>query len=109
MAVPATLQRAHWSNATVLTGDAVHEVSALKREVDGDILVYASYQLNRTLIEHDLVDELRLMIFPVVVGSGQRLFGQTSGAKPMRLLHARTVGDGIAFLTYQFARNTGVA
>ena len=87
----------------------MHEVSALKREVDGDILVYASYQLNRTLIEHDLVDELRLMIFPVVVGSGQRLFGQTSGAKPMRLLHARTVGDGIAFLTYQFARNTGVA
>jgi dihydrofolate reductase len=102
--VSATAQRAQWSNATVLKGDVVHEVSALKRDVDGDILVYASYELARALIEHDLADELRLMVFPVVVGDGERLFGETSAAKPMRLVESRTVGAGVAFLTYQFVR-----
>ena len=79
----------------------VDEVTKLKQELDGDIVVYASYQLGRTLIEHDLVDELRLFVFPVVLGAGERLFGETSDKKPMRLVDARTVGDGLAFLTYE--------
>ena len=99
--VSSTLSSPKWTNATVLKGEVVDEVPRLKREIDGDIVVYASYQLGRTLIEHDLVDELRLFVFPVVLGGGERLFGETSGNKPMRLIHARTVGDGLAFLTYQ--------
>ena len=90
--------------STVLKGDVVDEVSKLKQELDGDIVVYASYQLGRTLIEHDLVDELRLFVFPVVLGAGERLFGETSDKKPMRLVDTRTVGDGLAFLTYELVR-----
>ena len=71
----------------------------------GDIVVYASYQLGRTLMEHDLVDELRLVVFPVVLGAGERLFGEISDKKPMRLVDTRTIGDGLAFLTYQPVRN----
>jgi len=103
--VSSTLEHPRWSNATVLKGDAVHEVSKLKQELDGDIVVYASYQLGRGLIEHDLVDELRLFVFPVVLGAGERLFGETSDMKPMRLVDSRTVGDGLAFLTYQPVRD----
>jgi dihydrofolate reductase len=103
--VSATLEQAKWSNSTVLQGDVVKEVSKLKHELAGDILVYASYQLVRTLMDHDLVDELRLMVFPVVLGAGERLYGETSDKKPMRLISARTVGDGIAFLTYEFVRD----
>jgi dihydrofolate reductase len=99
--VSSTLKEARWTNATVLSGDAVGEVSKLKRNLDGDIVVYASIQLARTLMEHDLVDELRLIVYPVVLGTGERLFGQTSGRKPMRLVHARTVGDGLALLDYE--------
>ena len=99
--VSSTLSSPKWTNATVLKGEVVDEVPRLKREIDGDIVVYASYQLGRTLIEHDLVDELRLFVFPVVLGGGERLFGETSGNKPMRLVRAQTVGDGLAFLTYQ--------
>jgi dihydrofolate reductase len=102
--VSSTLQHCRWSNATVLKGDVVDEVSKLKQEIDGEILVYASYQLGRTLIEHDLVDELRLVVFPVVLGAGERLFGETSDKKPMRLLNTRTIGDGLAFLTYELVR-----
>jgi dihydrofolate reductase len=69
--------------------------------VDGDIVVYASYQLGRALIEHDLVDELRLVVFPVVLGAGERLFGDTTGQKPMRLTDSATVGDGLVRLTYE--------
>ncbi len=83
----------------------VNEVSKLKQELDGDIVVYASYQLGRTLIEHDLVDELRLVVFPVVLGAGERLFGETSDKKPMRLLDTRTIGDGLTFLTYEIVRD----
>ena len=86
---------------TVLKGNVVDEVTRLKQELDGDIVVYASYQLGRTLLEHDLVDELRLFVFPVVVGAGERLFGETSGEKPFRLTGSRTVGDGLVYVTYE--------
>ena len=82
-------------------GDVVDEVSKLKQEIDCDIVVYASYQLGRTLIEHDLVDELRLVVFPVVFGGGERLFGEASGKKPMRLVDTKTIGDGLVFFAYQ--------
>ncbi|HEX4214095.1 MAG TPA: dihydrofolate reductase family protein [Candidatus Dormibacteraeota bacterium] len=93
-----------WSNSTVLKGEVVDEVSTLKQQVSGEIVVYASGRLVPTLIEHDLVDELRLMTYPLVVGAGRRLFGETSSMKPMRLLHARTVGQSLALLTYQSVR-----
>jgi dihydrofolate reductase len=99
--VSSTLRDPDWNNSTVLTGDASDEVSKLKQELNGEIVVPASFQLLRTLIEHDLVDELRLKVFPVVLGDGERLFGETSDKKPLRLVHTQTVGDGIAFLTYQ--------
>jgi dihydrofolate reductase len=99
--VSSTLEDPDWNNSTVLNGDVLNEVSQLKQKLDGEIVVYASRQLVRRLMEHDLVDELRLMIYPVVLGAGERLFGETSDKKPMRLLDTRTVGDGIAYLTYE--------
>ena len=101
--VSATRQDPLWSNATVLGGDVVVAITTLKQEIDGEILVYASYQLVHTLIEHDLVDELRLVIFPVVLGSGERLFGDTGDAKPLRLIGVQTIGDGLAYVTYRAA------
>jgi dihydrofolate reductase len=103
--VSSTLEHPAWNNSTVLKGDVLHEVSTLKQELNGDIVVPASFQLVRTLMDHDLVDELRLKIFPVVLGVGERLFGETSDQKPMRLLDTQTVEGGIAFLTYQLVRN----
>ena len=103
--VSSTLEHPAWSNSTVLRGDVLDEASKLKREVNGDIVVLASFQLVHTLMEHDLVDELRLKIFPVVLGAGERLFGETSGMKRMRLVDARIIGDSLAFLTYKFARD----
>jgi dihydrofolate reductase len=103
--VSSTAEQASWSNGTVLRGDTASEVSRLKRELDGDIVVYASYQLGRALMEHDLVDELRVFVYPVVLGDGERLFGATSDKRPMRLVRAQTVGDGLTFLTYERARN----
>jgi dihydrofolate reductase len=102
--VSSSIEHPHWSNATVLKGDAVGEVSKLKQELDGEIVIYASYQLGRTLIEHDLVDELRMVVFPVVLGAGERLFGETSNKKPMRLLETRTIGEGLVLLTYELVR-----
>jgi dihydrofolate reductase len=102
--VSSTLEDPEWHNSTILKGDVVTEVSQLKQELDGEIVVPASYQLGRTLIEHDLVDELRLVVFPVVLGAGERLFGEISNKKPMRLLDAKTIGDGLAFLTYELVR-----
>jgi dihydrofolate reductase len=102
--VSATLEDLEWNNSTVLKGDVVNEVSKLKQKVNGDILVYASGRLVHTLMEHDLVDELRLMTFPVVVGAGERLFGETSDQKPMHLVDTRTVGYGLVLLTYQPVR-----
>ena len=100
--VSSTLEHPDWNNSRVLKGDVVTEVSKLKQELDGEIVVPASYQLARTLMEHDLIDELRLVVFPVVLGSGERLFGETSDNKPMRLVNTQTIGDGLAFLTYEF-------
>ena len=104
--VSATLTDPRWSNSTVLKGDVVSEVSKLKQQIDGEILVYASYQLVHSLIEHDLVDELRLVIFPVLLGAGERLFSQTSDKRPLRLVKAETIGDGLTFVIYQIARDT---
>jgi dihydrofolate reductase len=103
--VSSTLGEARWSGATILKGDAATEVAKLKQELDGEILVYASYELVRTLIAHDLVDELRLVVFPVVLGAGERLFGETGGRKPMRLLRSEVIGEGLAYLTYRFGRD----
>jgi dihydrofolate reductase len=103
--VSSTLEDPKWTNVTVLKGDVIDEVSKLRQELDGEIVVYASYQLGRTLMEHDLVDEVRLVVFPVVLGAGERLFGETSDKKPMRLVENRTIGDGLVLLTYQPGRD----
>jgi dihydrofolate reductase len=103
--VSSTLKDPAWTNVTVLDGDVIDAVTKLREQVDGEIIVYASYQLGRTLIEHDLVDELRLFVFPVVVGAGQRLFGETSGSKPLRLAGSRVVGDGLLQVSYEVARD----
>ena len=103
--VSSTLEEPRWSSATVLTGDVADEVSKLKQELDGDIVVYASTQLVRTLMEHDLVDELRLTVYPVVLGAGARLFGETSDSRPLRLVSTQTIGDGLAFLTSERVRD----
>jgi dihydrofolate reductase len=100
-----TLGEPHWNNSTVLRGDLVTEVSKLKQRINGDIVVYASGQLVHSLMEHHLVDELRLTIYPFVLGAGERLFGETGEMKPMRLVDTRTIGQGLAFLTYQPVRD----
>jgi dihydrofolate reductase len=102
--VSSTLEHPDWNNSTVLRGDVVAEVSKLKQELDGEIVVPASYQLGRSLSAHDLVDEVRLVVFPVVVGAGERFFAETSDRKPMRLIDCETIGDGLSFLTYEFVR-----
>src|SRR4051794_18286206 len=102
--VSSTLDEAEWNNSTVLKGDVAEEVGKLKQGLDGDIVVHGSAQLAQTLIDHDLVDELRLMVFPVVLGSGKRLFGATSVKKPLRLADSTTVGDGVAILVYEPVR-----
>jgi dihydrofolate reductase len=99
--VSSTLEDAKWNNSTVLSGETTEEVGRLKREIDGEILVYGSTRLVRTLIERGLVDELRLMVHPVVVGAGKRLFGETSAKQPLRLVDTKTVGDGVVILTYE--------
>ena len=105
--VSSSLDRPEWSNSTVLEGDVVHAVTELKQEVGGDIVVHGSAQLVQTLLEHDLVDELRLMVFPVVLGSGKRLFADTSDKKRLRLAESKTVGDGVTILVYQPNRTGG--
>jgi dihydrofolate reductase len=99
--VSSTLEEPKWTNVTVVTGDVVSEVSKLKRQIQGEIVVYASRSLVRTLMEHDLVDELRLTVFPVVLGAGERLFGETSDKTPLRLIGTEPIGDGLAYLTYE--------
>jgi len=99
--VSSTLEDPAWNNSTILKGDVVNEVSALKQELDGEIGVPASFQLVRTLMEHDLVDELRLKIHPVVLGAGERLFAETSDKKPMRLVDTKTIDGEVAYLAYE--------
>jgi dihydrofolate reductase len=103
--VSSTLESPEWNNSTVLNGDAVEEVSRLKHELKGEIVVPASFQLVRTLMEHDLVDELRLKVFPVVLGAGERLFGETSDKKAMRHVDTQTVEGDVVFLTYELVRD----
>jgi dihydrofolate reductase len=103
--VSSTLENPEWTNSTVLKGDVVEELSKLRTEgPDGDIVVHGSGQLVQTLVENDLVDEMRLMVFPVVLGSGKRVFGETSDKKRLRLTDSKVVGDGVVILTY--VRNT---
>ena len=102
--VSSTLENPEWNNTTVLKGDPVEEVSKLRQRPGGDIVVHGSAQLVQTLLEHDLVDELRLMIYPVVLGTGKRLFGETSDKKRLRLTDSKTVGDGITTCIYEPAQ-----
>ena len=101
--VSSGLKDPEWNNTTVLSGGVVEEVTKLKARYDGDIVVHGSPQLAQTLIENDLVDELRLMVYPVIVGAGKRLFAETSGTKRLQLAEAKTVGDGIHILVYRAA------
>jgi dihydrofolate reductase len=98
--VSSSLVDPDWNNSTVLKGEVVGEVTKLKQQLDGAIVVYASRPLVRTLLEHDLADELRLIVFPVVLGTGERLFGETTDKKPLRLRDTKTIGNGLAYLTY---------
>jgi dihydrofolate reductase len=102
--VSTTLEEAEWSNSTVLRGDLAEEIAKLKQEVDGTILIAGSVQLVQALLELGLVDELRLMVFPVLLGEGKRLFGDVSEKKRLRLADSKVVGDGVALLTYEPAR-----
>ena len=102
--VSSTLEDPKWTNATVLKGEVISEVSKLKQQREGEIVVYGSRPLVRALMEHDLVDELRLTVFPVALGAGERLFGETSDKRPLRLIATKTIGNGLAHLTYERAR-----
>jgi dihydrofolate reductase len=101
--VSSTLDEPEWTNSTVLKGDVAEEVARLRGEHEGDIVVHGSVQLAQALIERNLVDELRLMVFPLVLGAGKRLFGETSDKKPLRLVDSKVVGDGVAILVYERA------
>jgi dihydrofolate reductase len=103
--VSSTLADPDWNNSTALRGDVLDQVSKLKDELNGEIVVPASFQLVRSLMEHDLADELRLKIFPVVLGAGERLFGETSDKKSMRLVDSRAFDGGLAYLTYELVRD----
>jgi dihydrofolate reductase len=105
--VSSTLDEPGWNNSTVLDGDIPQAVGKLKEELGGDIVVHGSARLAQTLLEHDLVDEVRLMVFPVLLGTGKRIFGETSDKKALRLVDSRMVGDGVAILVYQPAVNGG--
>ena len=98
--VSSTLRDPEWTNSTVLSGDVVDEITKLKKEQDGDIVVHGSARLVQSLIENDLVDEFRLMVFPVVLGTGKRLFGETTDKKRLRLSSSTVVGDGVAIQVY---------
>jgi dihydrofolate reductase len=98
--VSSTLSDPDWSNSTVLNGDLAQDVATVRDKHDGDVVVHGSAQLAQALIDQDLVDELRLMVFPVVLGSGKRLFGETGDKKGLKLTDSKVVGDGVAILVY---------
>ena len=98
--VSSTLRDPHWTNSTVISGDVVDGISKLKQEQDGDIVVHGSAQLVQKLIDSDLVDELRLMVFPLILGTGKRLFAETSDKKRLQLSSSTVVGDGVAIQVY---------
>jgi dihydrofolate reductase len=102
--VSSTLKDPEWTNTTVLEGDVGEEVAKVKAQIDGDIVVHGSAQLTQTLLDLDLVDRLHLMVFPVVLGAGKRLFGETTGKKTLRLTDSKIVGDGVAIMIYEPAR-----
>ena len=102
--VSSTSKHSQWSNTTVLNGDASTQISELKRKVDGEILVYGSYQLVRALMEHNLADELRLVVFPVVLGTGLNIFDEISNKKPLHLVDTRKIGDSLVFSAYEFVQ-----
>jgi dihydrofolate reductase len=99
--VSSTLENPEWNNTTVISGDLATEVPKIKDAVDGDIVVHGSAQLVQALIDQGLVDELRLMVYPVVLGDGKRLFGETSDKRKLRLTDTKTVGDGVEILVYE--------
>jgi dihydrofolate reductase len=99
--VSSTLREPTWNNTTVLSGDLVEEVSKVRDNASGDVYVHGSRQLAQALLEYDLVDELHLMVFPVVLGTGKRMFGDTTDKKPLRLVDSKFVGDGVAILVYR--------
>jgi dihydrofolate reductase len=103
--VSSTLEAPGWNNSAVLKGEVVSEVSALKRQLDGEIVIAGSIKLVRALMEHELVDQLRLMVYPVVLGAGERLFGETRDTKRMRLVDTRIVDGGLAYLIYEPVRD----
>ncbi len=102
--VSQTLKKADWNNSTILSGKAVEEVKKLKQRLKGDILVSGSARLVQTLIANDLVDQLNLMVYPVILGSGKRLFGDTSDMKMLKLAESKTVGDGVLILVFRPAK-----
>jgi dihydrofolate reductase len=103
--ISSTLDRPVWTNATVLRGDPVKEAAKLKRELGGTIVVYASYELGRLLLDEGVVDEIRLFHFPVVLGAGQRIFAETNDQQPLRLVETQTIGDGLLYVRYEVLRN----
>jgi dihydrofolate reductase len=106
--VSTTLKEAEWNNSTLIKENVAEEVSGLKRQPGKDILVFGSGDLVNTLMQHDLIDEYRLMVFPVVVGSGKRLFGDEIDTKVLRLIETKTFSSGVVVLSYQPAGNQGV-
>jgi dihydrofolate reductase len=99
--VTSTLKDPEWTNTTVLDGDLADEVSKLRQQVDGDVIVHGSAQLVQALLDNGLVDELRLMVFPVVLGAGKRLFGETGEKMPLKLTDSKAVGDGVTIQIYE--------
>jgi dihydrofolate reductase len=99
--VSSTLKKADWNNSTILSGDVIEEITKLKKKLKGNIVVHGSAQLVQALVANDLIDELRLMVFPVILGSGKKLFGGMDEKKSMKLISSHTVGDGVGILIYE--------
>jgi dihydrofolate reductase len=97
----------HWTNVTVLDGDPVEAVRRLRDEQRGNIYVHGSPQLAQTLLANDLVDQLNLMVFPVILGAGKRMFQDSGDKKKLRLTDSKVVGDGVAILVYEPAADAG--